>query len=64
MMNFEDFENQRISAENIYISFKFRDSADEPAVEVQTGRRSQGWLDLDGTNEVLNEGCLYGVSEG
>lgn len=41
-MNFEDFENQRISAENIYISFKFRDSADEPAVEVQTGRRSQG----------------------
>lgn len=25
---------------------------------------ARGWLDLDGTNEVLNEGCLYGVSEG
>lgn len=41
-MNFEDFENQELVQRIFIYRSNFGISADEPAVEVQTGRRSQG----------------------
>lgn len=64
MMNFEDFENQQLVQRIFIYRSNFRIQQMNRQWKSRRAGEAKGWLDLDGTNEVLNEGCLYGVSEG